>query len=214
MLTTLGETPSKPGVLARLVHHSVGAANASAVQRFAPQAAQQAAAVGAHREAASHYRTALAWTEGLDFETRAGLLDQLGYECHLTGDMLAARDARTEALGLWRELDDTRAIGRDLRWLSRLAWFIGDTEEARRRAMESLDVLAPLGDDAQRGMALSNRSQLHMLAREHEDCVRIGQQAIDMARRLGSVEVLTHALNNVGTSRVNAGDVAGRALKE
>ena len=214
VLATLGETPSKPGVLARLVHHAVGAADASAVQRFAPQAAQQAAAVGAHREAASHYRIALAWAEGLDVETRAALLDQLGYECHLTGDMLAARDARTEALGLWRELDDTRAIGRDLRWLSRLAWFIGDTEEAGRRAKESLDVLAPLGDDAQRGMALSNRSQLHMLAREHEDCVRIGQQAIDMARRLGSVEVLTHALNNVGTSRVNAGDVAGRAMQE
>jgi len=214
VLTTLTETPSRPGVLARLVHHAVGAGDAGAVQRFAPQAAQQAAEVGAHREAASHYRTALAWSEGLEIETRAALLDQLGYECHLTGDMLAARDARTEALALWRELGDTRAIGRDLRWLSRLAWFIGDTEEAVRRAKESLDVLAPLGDDAQLAMAMSNRSQLHMLAREHEDCVRIGQEAIEMARRLGSVEVLTHALNNVGTSRVNAGNVAGRAMQE
>ena len=214
VLTTLAEAPSKPGVLARLVTMPSAPQIRAACSGFAPQAAQQAAAVGAHREAASHYRTALAWTEGLDIETRAALLDQLGYVCHLTGDMLAARDARTEALGLWRELDDTRAIGRDLRWLSRLAWFIGDTEEAGRRAKESLDVLAPLGDDAQRGMALSNRSQLHMLAREHDDCVRIGQRAIDMARRLGSVEVLTHALNNVGTSRANAGDIAGRALQE
>jgi DNA-binding CsgD family transcriptional regulator len=214
VLSTLGATPSKPGVLARLVHHAVGAGDTNAVQRFAPQAAQQAAAVGAHREAASHYRASLAWAEGLDAETRASLLDQLGYECHLTGDMLAAREARTEALALWRELGDTRAIGRDLRWLSRLAWFIGDTAEAGLLAKESLDVLQPLGDDGQLAMALSNRSQLHMLAREHDDCVRLGQQAIEMARRIGSVEVLTHALNNVGTSRVNAGDLSGRAMQE
>ena len=56
----------RPGVLARLVHHAVGAGDGDAVQRFAVAAARQAAALGAHREAAAHYRTALAWADGLD----------------------------------------------------------------------------------------------------------------------------------------------------
>ena len=63
----------RPGVLARLVHHAVGAGDGEAVQRFAPAAARQAARLGAHREAAAHYRTALAWADSL--ETRRARRD-------------------------------------------------------------------------------------------------------------------------------------------
>jgi DNA-binding CsgD family transcriptional regulator len=63
-------------------------------------------------------------------------------------------------------------------------------------------------------MALSNRAQLHMLAREHEPCLTFGSQAIDMARRLNSVEVLSHALNNVGSSQIYLNVARGRAMQE
>jgi DNA-binding CsgD family transcriptional regulator/tetratricopeptide (TPR) repeat protein len=204
----------RASVLARLVHHAVGAGDGEAVQRFAPAAARQAAALGAHREAAAHYRTALAWAVGLDTSKRAEIIELLAYECYLTGDIAAARDARAEALGLWSQLNVPRAIGRDLRWLSRLAWFLGDHASAKRRALEALDVLSPLGEDEELAMALSNCAQLHMLAREHEPCIRMGQRAIDMARRLGSIEALSHALNNVGSGMLGAGDLAGRQLQE
>ena len=110
---------------------------------------------------------------------------------------------------MWRQLDQPRAIGRDIRWLSRLAWFLGDHAEAHQRAMEALDVLTPLGEDEELAMALSNRAQLHMLADEHVACIDLGQVAIEMARRLGSVEVLSHALNNVGVSQIILGDDRG-----
>jgi DNA-binding CsgD family transcriptional regulator/tetratricopeptide (TPR) repeat protein len=122
--------------------------------------------------------------------------------------------ARAEALELWRQLKVTRAIGRDIRWLSRLSWFLGDTADATERAMEALDVLTPLGEDEELAMALSNRAQLHMLAHEDEACIALGERAIEMARRLGSVEVLSHALNNVGTSHIHSGDPAGRGQLE
>ncbi|HEX2453778.1 MAG TPA: AAA family ATPase [Vicinamibacterales bacterium] len=214
VLAALSVVADRPGVLARLVHHAVGAADSAAVQRYAPAAARQAAALGAHREAAAHYRTALAWTEGLEASARAEIVDLLSYECYLTGDMAAARDARAEALGLWRQLGLPRAIGRDIRWLSRLAWFLGDHAEATKRAKEALEVLTPLGEDEELAMALSNRSQLHMLADEHVRCIEVGEVAIEMARRLGSVDVLSHALNNVGVSRMILGDASGRQAQE
>lgn len=214
VLTALSAMADHAGVVARLVHHAVGAADRAAVQRYAPAAARQAVALGAHRQAVAHYRTALAWDDGLEPAVRAETLDVLAYECYLTGDMAAAREALTEAIALWRQLDVPRAIGRDLRWLSRLAWFLGNQAEATQHAMDALDVLAPLGEDEELAMALSNRSQLHMLAREHAACFALGARAIEMARRLGSIEVLSHALNNVGTSKRQGNDPDGKRLLE
>jgi DNA-binding CsgD family transcriptional regulator/tetratricopeptide (TPR) repeat protein len=214
MLAGLSGLADRPGVLARLVHHAGGAADSDAVQRFAVAAARQAAALGAHREAAAHYRTALAFADTLEPAARAEIEDLLSYECYLTGDIAAARDAKEDALALWRQQRVPRAIGRDLRWLSRLAWFLGDHRYARQCAQEALDVLAPLGEDEELAWALSNSAQLHMLAHEHELCMASGLPAIDLARRLGSVEVLSHALNNVGSSLMEAGDPSGRRMQE
>jgi DNA-binding CsgD family transcriptional regulator len=63
-------------------------------------------------------------------------------------------------------------------------------------------------------MALSNRAQLHMLSHEHDRCVALGGRAIDIARRIGSIEVLSHALNNVGSAQTDSGDQSGRRLQE
>ena len=214
MLAGLSACADRPGVLARLVHHAVGAADNDAVQRFAVAAARQAAALGAHREAAAHYRTALAWADNLEPTARAEIVDLLAYECYLTGDIAAARDAKEDALTLWRQLRVPRAIGRNLRWLSRLAWFLGDHKYAGQCAQEALDVLSPLGEDEELAWALSNCAQLHMLAHEHEPCMATGVLAVNMARRLGSAEVLSHALNNVGSSLIEAGDPAGRQMQQ
>jgi DNA-binding CsgD family transcriptional regulator len=214
VLGALSESADRVGALARLVHHAVRAGDAEAVQRFAPAAARQAACLGAHREAAAHYRTALGWSDSLEMSARAEIMELLSYECYLTGDITAARDASTDALDLWRQLDTPKAIGRNIRWLSRLAWFLGDHAMARQRAVEALDVLSPLGEDEELAMAMSNRSQLHMLAHENEPCIALGRRAIDMARRLGSVKALSHALNNVGTGLLGIGDLSGRQLQE
>src|SRR5262249_59131396 len=45
--------------LDRLAHHAAGAGDVDAVLRVAPAAADRAAALGAHREAAAHYAAAL-----------------------------------------------------------------------------------------------------------------------------------------------------------
>ncbi len=214
MLTGLCDYAERPGMLARLVHHAVGAGDHAAVQRFAVAAARQAAALGAHREAAAHYRTALGSAHDLEPTARAEIVDLLSYECYLTGDIAAARAAKEDALALWRQLRVPRAIGRDLCWLSRLAWFLGDHKYARQCAREALDVLSPLGEDEELAWALSNQAQLHMLAHEHEACMASGMPAVNLARRLGSVEVLSHALNNVGSSLIEAGDPAGREMQQ
>ena len=63
--------------IGRLVHHADNAADSAAVLRFAPVAAERAAALGAHREAAGHLRTALRHAALLG----ASFADESGRSC-------------------------------------------------------------------------------------------------------------------------------------
>lgn len=125
--------------------------------------------------------------------------------------MQAACAAQRDALAIWKRLDVRLAIGRNLRWLSRLAWFVGDRAEADACADEAIDALSAFPDSEELAMAYSNRSQLAMLSRDVDGCLAWGTLALDLARRIGSDDVLMHSLNNVGTARVNAGDLDGMA---
>src|SRR6266540_24510 len=61
-------------------------------------------------------------------------------------------------------------------------------------------------------LALSNQSQLHMLAGRRSESVAAGQRAVAMARDLGDAALLSHALNNVGTALWDDGKPEGQAL--
>ncbi len=196
--------------LARLVHHAAHAHDTASVMRFAPDAARQAAAQGAHREAAAHYATALAHARGLlDAAGRAELLDALAYECYLVGDIEQAIAAREAAMPLWRGLQRPLREGDTLRWLSRLHWFLGHAAQADTHAIDAVRVLEALPPGDELAMAYSNKAQLHALAEEAPLAVQWGERALGLAEGLGNVEVVAHALNNVGTALWFHGEAEG-----
>ena len=199
---------------ARLVHHALGAQDGALVARYAPLAAQQAAAQGAHREAAAHYATALRVADQLPLERQAELLEGRAYECYLTSQMQEAVQARQAALRIWRQLDRSDQVGHTLRWLSRLSWFLGQSGEAEQYAAEAVQLLETLPPDTELAMAYSNRAQLSMLADNTAEAVRWGERAIALAESLGDAETLVHALTNVGTALLTAQDEQGRAHLE
>jgi ATP/maltotriose-dependent transcriptional regulator MalT len=51
-------------------------------------------------------------------------------------------------------------------------------------------------------MAFSTKSQLHMLAFEEEPALEWGRRAIDLAEKLGAVEIFIHAMTNVGSAEM------------
>ncbi len=191
--------------VARIVHHAAIAHRREEVLQFAPLAAHQAAGVGAHREAASHYGTALRYADHLPPEKHALLLESFSYECYLTSDLDKAIEARKGALALWKTLGHQEKQGHNLRWLSRLSWFRGTKAEADLYATEALNVLGGLPPCTELAMAYSNKAQLHMLAEETPAALEWGNRAIEMATALDDQETLVHALNNVGTTELMSG---------
>jgi DNA-binding CsgD family transcriptional regulator/tetratricopeptide (TPR) repeat protein len=195
----------------RLAHHAAGCGDREAVARHAPLAAARAARLGAHREAAEHLQLALRYHQTPDRE-RAELLDQLSYECYLTGQIARARDSGLAALAIYEQEQDTRSIGTSQRWLSRLTWFFGQNPDSERYAAAAVTTLEHLGPGPGLAMAYSNLAQLRMLADDHTEALHWGGKAIELARRFGDREAEMHALNNVGSVLAWAGELAeGRA---
>jgi len=208
VLSILAERPGT--ALARLAHHADGAGSARDVLRFAPLAGSNAAAVGAHSEAAAHYRVALRHSNGLTPFEHALLQEQYSYECYLTDQGEEAIKARHSSLEIWRATGERLREGDTLRWLSRLNWFVGRRTEADRYAAEAIDALESLAPGPELAMAYSNRSQLDMLAHEVPSAIEWAQRTIKLAEALGRSDILSHALNNLGTARLIADDPAGR----
>ncbi|MDT4891626.1 MAG: hypothetical protein QOE97_661 [Pseudonocardiales bacterium] len=199
---------------ARIVHHAQAADDDAAVLEFGAIAAARAAALGAHREAARHYAAMLARADGMTAAQRADLLERRSYECYLTDDLPAAAAAREQALAFRRADGDALRIGDDLRWLSRLYWFLTRKQDADAAAYAAVEVLEGQPPGRELAMAWSNVAQLAMLANDLATAVDYGGRAIELAEHLHDAEVLSHALNNEGTARWQAGEREGQALLE
>ncbi|WP_033319285.1 ATP-binding protein [Streptomyces yerevanensis] len=198
----------------RVVHHAAEAGDQEAIVRYGPDAARDAAEAGAHREAAAHLRLVLRQRDRFGSAELAGLLERYAVESYTIADSAAAVGAERDAVALRRSLGDTRALGADLRWLSRIHWWAGDADEAQRAAREAIAVGEDAGDDRLLALALSNTSQLHMLSDRHTEAIDFGERAIALAHRTDDPAILAHALNNVGSARWRSGDPLGRAQVE
>ena len=206
-----GHGGDAPVSLARLVHHAAQAEDGTLVLRFAPEAARQASAQAAHREAAAHYLTALRYADHLDGEQRAALLDGLSYEHYLTGHIEEAIAPCKAALAIWRTLGHDEKVGHNLRRLSRLNWFIGRVAEADRLGMEAVEVLETLPPPPGRelAMAYGNLSHLRGLQSDTAQTVLWGECAIELAEQFQDAETLSYVLNNLGTARLEDSDDEG-----
>ena len=164
-----------------------------------PLAASQAASVGAHREAASHYQIALRYADVLPPADRARLQEQLSYEYYLTGQYERAIEARRSALDIWRGSAERIREGGTLRWLSRLSWFAGHGEEASQYAVDAVRTLEMLPPGPELAMAYCNRADLDSnLTRSTPRSIGRSAQS-NLRTRWANDEILCHALNTLGT---------------
>ena len=209
VLAVLEGRPDIPA--ARLAYHAHGARNTAEVLHFAPMAASQAASVGAHREAASHYQTALRYAHGLVPDERARLQDRLSYEYYLTGQHEHAIEVQRAALGFWRASGQRDKEGDTLRWLSRLSWFAGHSAEAGQYCIDAVTTLESLPPSLELARAYCERANLAMEAHEEGAAIEWSRRAIAIAEPRASQEILSHALTTLGAVRLIGGDTDGWA---
>lgn len=150
--------------VARLVHHAVRGGLGSAVARLAPQAAHEAAAGGAWREAAELFALARQHADASPAAEQAALAVAHAQACVPANRLDDALTAWTSALALHRALGDLAACARDERERARLHWMRGRSPQALPHAQAALDLLDRLPPaPRERAETLATLADLHML---------------------------------------------------
>jgi DNA-binding CsgD family transcriptional regulator/tetratricopeptide (TPR) repeat protein len=209
-LAALAEPPTGPPDAARLAHHADAAGDADAVLRFAPAAAEQAAAVGAHREAAAQYARALRYSDSLPSETRAELLERRSRECFLADDLGEALGAIETVVALRRTLSDPRPVGSALATLALLVHSTGRVEQAEKAADEAVTLLEQVSPGRELAWAYATQAFLRMHRSDADGARAWGTRAIELAESIGETDIVVHALISIGTTAAAAGWPNGR----
>jgi DNA-binding CsgD family transcriptional regulator/type II secretory pathway predicted ATPase ExeA len=206
-LTARASPPDGVLDLAGLAHHAEAAGNTEAVLRFAPQAGERAALLGAHREAGDQYARALRHAGDLPAVERATLLEAYAHETHVTGKFPESIEARLETIAIARDLGDRLREGDNLARLTSPFIASGLNSEAEEASRASIDVLEELPRSKELGVAYTFQSYMRMLSRDNPEGVEWGEKGLELAERFGDADTHAFALNLIGTSHVMAGEI-------
>lgn len=186
---------------ALLAHHFSEAGDLARALRYFSLAGDRALAVYANREAEHHYRAALKLAET---ETdRARLLAGMGQALALQSCYEEALQTWNAAIALYQALGDIDCLARLYARSARYAWWSGDSPRSLALCEQGL---AALGDRAETpGVA----ELLHEAARtcyfkgQRDQARTLCAQALDLAGRLGCLDVQADALVTLGVLQIS-----------
>jgi DNA-binding CsgD family transcriptional regulator len=170
--------------------------------------------LGAHREAAAHFESALRYADGLPPHRRAELLQQHSHEAFLIDRFGPAIKSETSALELYRQICDHSKEGDSLRRLSHLQRCGGDSLAADRSIRAAVEILEALPESLELSLAYCGLTMVRMNAGDAGGTFTAGHRAMELAERLSDTESLVHVLNSVGTMEMQMGNPAGREKLE
>ncbi len=186
---------------ARLVHHAIEAHDLSAISVLAPSAAIEAANAGAHREATKHLRTSFEHVDTWEPNRRGELLERLGYELQLTGEINEAIESLQAALVLRQRCGNQLKVGDNLRWLSRLHYNAGERGQGAEIGRRAIDVLTPLGQTYELAMAYANLALICALRDDSKGAIELANKTRALAEELGHKELLADAHSTLGAAK-------------
>nr|WP_297772798.1 AAA family ATPase [uncultured Roseovarius sp.] len=195
-----------------IVHHARGADSPNVVLEFAPRAANIAAKLGAHREAAMHLDAALHYVDQAPPEDAAVIHECWAHEAGLARRIDdAVIGARKKAVALWQQIDRPERVGENLRWLSRMHWYRGESEMAQHYLEDAITVLENGLPSSAKARAYALRAQFFMLQDNMDEALQWARKALEIADQVGDEETRAHALNTAGSAALFRGDTQGEA---
>ena len=187
---------------ARLAHHAERAGDDTAVARYADAAAERAAAVGAHRQAAAHYATALRAAESLPAAKRATLHTLRAEALYAADDQVGSIADLYQAIALYREEGDVFGEAGATRQLVPRLTCRGLTDEAREAASTAVALLAATPERPEYAGALAGLAHFHLYEDDLDAAITVGRRAMDIATALGDTEVAVDAAITVGFGEI------------
>ena len=179
-LCALAQPPIDPNTLAPLAFHADQAGDDDAAVRYGTGAAQRAAGLGAHRQAADLYALVLRHAATAPAEQKVVWIEQHAQASYLGGRVQACVRSYRDAIALRHQLGDQLGEGDDLR---RLSHVLSRASEARKAGRASLRLLEQCGPTPQLAASLAHMAELSMM-KDDPTCVEYATRAITLGEQL------------------------------
>jgi class 3 adenylate cyclase/tetratricopeptide (TPR) repeat protein len=193
---------------ARLVHHAKAAGLAADVLQHAPVAAREASRRGAHREAAKLYESALEAAKSAPQDVSARFLEACAWEYLVSDAATVSVERYEQALATWRAVGSAIDQGRVMTRLARAYWLRCRGDDCRRINGEAVAILQASPEAPEYLEALVEVTRAAMVSGRNGIVFDVGAKALAMAQARGNDRLVGHLLNNIGTARCQAGDLA------
>ena len=143
-----------------------------------------------------------------DDEGRADLLFRFARAAH-SFEPTQSLDLITEARDELLAAGDVAQTAEAEILAAEVFWLLGRRDEGFERVHAAQALIADQPSSYSKAYVFANVSRFKTLAGDNEDGIRSGREALAMAKELGIDELRSHALNNIGMSRVSIGDAGG-----
>jgi DNA-binding CsgD family transcriptional regulator len=191
---------------ARLAHHALGAQDATKAREYSLQAARDAAASGAHREAAFHYANALGYAAAMDRVTLAESLLEAAREHSVINAFDTAAQLARRRLDL---AESTYELGRARAWVAFFESRRNDLEPTRSEGEAAVTALRGRPPSVELALALAVLSWVEIVEGNWDRSVELGDEAVGIARATGAIGTEVYAATNAGSARWLLGDPSG-----
>jgi serine phosphatase RsbU (regulator of sigma subunit) len=181
---------------AMLARHFEQAGDRARALEYYSRAGRGALASYANVEAETLFRSALALRSAP--ELRVNLLSQLG-------EALYGQSRFDEAIATWREgieicrtIDDKDGIARLYARSARAAWYADDTPGGLRLCEVGLAAVAGAPESVDQARLIHEAARAYLFNGLDEEAMTLCQRALEMAERLGAVDVQADTLTTIG----------------
>jgi class 3 adenylate cyclase/tetratricopeptide (TPR) repeat protein len=175
------------------------------------RAADRSLALNAFAAAARMYEEALAL--GLPDEDRPRALFRRGVALNVLGDP-ARIAALEEARSLFEAAGDDEAAGEASSMLAEACWYSGRMEEHKAALSRAQELVQGHELSAAVTRVRAQTARYLMLDGEHEEAIRVGREALQVAEQLGLDELHADLLVTIGTAMSNTAPGAGDEMVE
>ncbi len=197
-LATLRDAAETHLDVARLAHHAAGAGSHDDLLTYAPAAARQASAVGAHRAAAELYRRVIDVADDRPVAERAALWEAFARERGHLEPRTDAISAHQRAAKLWREAGNRQRLGENLAYVAMGIYEVGTKVDCAKAIEDALEVLETLPAGPMLMITYRTRALHYLGDADDERAIEWAEQALAIANRLEDPSVVGSALEGLG----------------
>jgi len=197
--------------MARLAHHAIGAGDAEKAAEYSLIAGEDAAAGGAHRQAAFHFANAIEFADVIATSTLDDALLSAAREHNYINAFETAVDlSRRRVEFATSQVEEARSRA----WVAFFESRSGNLDAAVEEAKAALEILRRVDHSVELAMALAVLAHVTFVRGDVRKAMSVAEEALSVARSCNSVDMEIYASTTMGTARYQLGELDGIAQVE